>query len=445
MATIVLDPGHGGKHKIGGSSPNNATGPNGLKEKKVTLKVGIAAKKALDGSGHTVILTRDEDENLGIVERAKVAKDNDAAVFISIHFNAPGGSTPAQGTETWIGTGHTAMSRGLADAVQRRVLAVTGYRDRKVKVGNVSGVIKPENHDPDTANCLVEISFLSLQASEEARLGQQSYIDALGQAIADAALEHLGQRGLGVAPAALAQLAVEEPEDGASARRLGFVRDDDDEAGVVAVDADAFRVPFADLDAFERMTESAPDADLGPAARAAGFDAALAESAPAVTIDFGPNAKAADVTAFSRQVLGEVMQRAGLSRVIISSTSRSPADQARVMFNNLERFGIAHQRALYGPAGDLVIGVYQARKAAGAGASAIKAAMEQEIIRIGPTRVSRHASDPKVLNVFDVAPSSVTRKAEFEREVTRDARISKFITPPNDPGYHLEIPQPGAP
>jgi hypothetical protein len=40
-----------------------------------------------------------------------------------------------------------------------------------------------------------------------------------------------------------------------------------------------------------------------------------------------------------------------------------------------------------------------------------------------------------------VAPSSIAKKAAFEKAVKADRRVSKFITPPLDPGYHLEIPQ----
>jgi len=32
MSIIVIDPGHGGDAKVGGSSPNNARGPSGLLE-----------------------------------------------------------------------------------------------------------------------------------------------------------------------------------------------------------------------------------------------------------------------------------------------------------------------------------------------------------------------------------------------------------------------------
>lgn len=441
MTVIVLDPGHGGSRKVGGSSPNNATGPTGLLEKEVTLKVGLAAERALADSGLEIVLTRRTDNNLGILDRAAVAKNKRAEVFVSIHFNAPGGSNPAQGTETWIGTDHSVASRALAALVQRHVRNATDYRDRGVKVGNVSGVIKASSHHARTANCLVEISFLSLQPDEERRLRTQAYIDKLGQALASAVLEFLQRSGVSPETEG-APTRMTAPEETPSHVRPFSAREGRAHA---AIDMDSeledldenYGVPFNMLDAFERLTETAPD----------GFETGLERGATpqtsiAPTIDFGPNARAQDVTAFSRNVLIDIMRRAELTRVVISSTSRSPADQARVMFNNLERFGIAHQKALYGPAGDRVIDVYRSAKGAGRSAADIKRLMTEEIIRIGPTRVSRHASDPKILNVFDVAPSSVSRRAGFERAVRADARVAKFIVPPSDPGYHLEIPQP---
>ena len=166
------------------------------------------------------------------------------------------------------------------------------------------------------------------------------------------------------------------------------------------------------------------------------------ENLTAVSIQFGPNTNPPDVTAFSRMVLEDILKAAGLTRAVISSTSRSPGQQARVMYNNIVATGVAAQKSLYGPAGDKVIDVYVASKAARRTPDQIKADMEAKIIEIGPTNVSHHASDPNVLNVFDVAPSSVANRAAFEQAVRSDARVKKFLVPPNDPGYHLEIPQP---
>lgn len=214
----------------------------------------------------------------------------------------------------------------------------------------------------------------------------------------------------------------------------GFVPGEESLAAAGAADGheEEYGVDFDVLDAFERAAEL--DGDAGLALE--GLEAA------GQSIAFGPNARETDVTEFSRQVLCDIMQRAGCGSVTISSTSRDPANQARVMFNNLEKFGVAHQKKLYGPSGDQVIEVYRRAKAAGDAADRVKARMAAEIVRIGPTRVSRHAADPKVLNVFDVAPSSVAGKAAFARAVRAEPRVAKFLEPPADPGFHLEIPQP---
>jgi len=198
-------------------------------------------------------------------------------------------------------------------------------------------------------------------------------------------------------------------------------------------------VPFTVLDAIERATEAAEG--IGPQASEPEPES-IFEAVETIAITFGPNAKAADVTDFSRQVLTDILRAAGLTKVIVSSTSRLPADQARVMYANLESQGVDAQRKLYKDPGRKVIEVYRQGKLAGKDAATIKQLMTAEIIRLGPTTVSRHASDPKILNVFDVAPSSVAKRPAFEAAVRAEKRVAKFLLPPNDPGYHLEIPQP---
>jgi hypothetical protein len=161
-----------------------------------------------------------------------------------------------------------------------------------------------------------------------------------------------------------------------------------------------------------------------------------------VEISFGKNAKKESVTNFSLQVLEDILQKAGLTSAQVSSTARTPSEQARVMFDNIEATGVAAQKKLYAAAGDLVIDEYVKAKKAKKTPVEIKAAMEAKINAVGPTKISHHAADPSVLCVFDVAPSSITNKAAFEKAVRADKRVSKFLTPPLDPGYHLEIPQP---
>jgi N-acetylmuramoyl-L-alanine amidase len=182
----------------GGSSPNNATGPAGTKEKTLTLAIGLAARTALTARGHTVFITRTSDVNLGLAARAHVARDHRAAAFVSIHLNASD-RHKAQGTETWLHTRHSARSKRLADHVQARVLAVTKRRDRGVKAKGL-GVLSPNPHDPQTACCLVEVSFLD-RADEEQKLLKPDYQNAVASAIGDAVDDYLA------APAASSTVA----------------------------------------------------------------------------------------------------------------------------------------------------------------------------------------------------------------------------------------------
>lgn len=183
---IVIDPGHGGTEEVGGSSPNNATGPTGLLEKTVTLDVArriMTAANDLD-----VVLTRSTDTNLGLTARAKVAKDLKAPVFVSVHFNGwP--TQEVQGTETYVHASGSVDSLRLARTVQAKVLAATGLKDRGLKRAGFA-VLAPASHDTATAACLVEISFMT-QASEEQRLKTGAYLDKLAHAIAEAVKVHV--------------------------------------------------------------------------------------------------------------------------------------------------------------------------------------------------------------------------------------------------------------
>jgi N-acetylmuramoyl-L-alanine amidase len=205
MAVIVIDPGHGGTRKIGGSSPNNATGPAGSKEKTLTLAIGLAARTALTGRGHTVFMTRTTDENVGLAARAHVARDHRAAAFVSIHLNASDAHT-AQGTETWLHARHSGRSKRLAERVQARVVAATQLRDRRVQAKGL-GVLAPNDHFRDTACCLVEVSFLD-RPDEEQRLLKPEYQNAVANAIGDAVNDYLAApAAAGEVPEAVAREA----------------------------------------------------------------------------------------------------------------------------------------------------------------------------------------------------------------------------------------------
>ena len=78
---IVIDAGHGGKDP---GRPN----PNGILEKTIVLNIALNLGKELENDGNEVIYTRDKDVFLTLRQRARIANEADADLFISIHCNA---------------------------------------------------------------------------------------------------------------------------------------------------------------------------------------------------------------------------------------------------------------------------------------------------------------------------------------------------------------------
>lgn len=94
LRTVVIDAGHGGKDPgcIG----------KFLKEKDVALRISLKLGEFIQEKypDVNVIYTRDKDVFLALDQRAKIANQNYADLFISIHANAA--SPKAYGTETFV-------------------------------------------------------------------------------------------------------------------------------------------------------------------------------------------------------------------------------------------------------------------------------------------------------------------------------------------------------
>jgi N-acetylmuramoyl-L-alanine amidase len=81
IRTIAIDPGHGGDDE--GTKGANA------KEKDLALTIARRVRAALEARlGVRVLLTRDDDRNIALDERAAFANNNKADLFVSIHANA---------------------------------------------------------------------------------------------------------------------------------------------------------------------------------------------------------------------------------------------------------------------------------------------------------------------------------------------------------------------
>jgi len=111
--TIVIDPGHGGDE-------TGAHGAKGTLEKTITLNVARRLKAALETKlGARVLLTRDGDQTVGLDQRAALANNNKAELFLSLHVNASLRRT-ASGAEVFY------LSLDRADEEARRVAESEG-------------------------------------------------------------------------------------------------------------------------------------------------------------------------------------------------------------------------------------------------------------------------------------------------------------------------------
>lgn len=129
--TVCIDPGHGGHHP--------GTSGKSTKEKDITLKVGLKLGKIIEENlpDVKVVYTRKTDVTLGLRERAKVANDNHADLFISIHANSLPETTPEPrkqsifGTETYVlGLHKTQESLEVAMRENSVILLEENYEEK---------------------------------------------------------------------------------------------------------------------------------------------------------------------------------------------------------------------------------------------------------------------------------------------------------------------------
>jgi len=220
VKTIVLDPGHGG-HDPG------AVGPNGLYEKDVVLDIALKLRTILsENKNFKILMTRDKDMFIPLVERTAFANSKNADLFISIHVNASPKKT-ARGVETYL-LNWTNDEESIRVAARENAISLKKMkeqmkkyksdvdimlsdlrrdlkRDESIKLANyVQGSIVStlgENYN-DIKNLgvknalfyvlfgarmpsvLAEVSFISNPA-EENLLSKEAYRDYIAQAIAD--------------------------------------------------------------------------------------------------------------------------------------------------------------------------------------------------------------------------------------------------------------------
>lgn len=183
---IVIDAGHGG-------SDSGASG-NGMAEKNLTLAIVLAAKKSFDNdSRFQVSYTRTADTYPSLSQRANLANNKEADMFLCIHINSA--SASAHGTETLWSKGRNSAtkkngltSQELATAMQSAAVAATGFTNRGLVDRPNLYVLK---HTKMPA-CLIEYGFIS-NKTEASRMKANTSV--YGRALYNAVVNLMKKQG----------------------------------------------------------------------------------------------------------------------------------------------------------------------------------------------------------------------------------------------------------
>ncbi len=169
---IVLDAGHGG-HDSG------ATGSI-AKEKDLALNATLILEKKLKALGFKVYLTRSTDEYIGLYERADIANDLNADLFVSVHINAILNKPNVSGVEVLYIGDSMSGSKGLATLIQDELVSSLKATNRGI-VQRPNLVVLRETSMPAV---LCELGFITNEA-EQAKLMDSSYMDKAAEAIVE--------------------------------------------------------------------------------------------------------------------------------------------------------------------------------------------------------------------------------------------------------------------
>ena len=172
--TVCIDPGHGG-------SSSGATLGSRL-EKDDTLRLSLLVRDILEERGYTVVMTRDNDSDVSLADRCKIANKARASLFVSIHRNSST-SPDATGMEMWVHssnpTDDTLLAQNILDCLD--TLDITnrgihsGYRDG----ADMNYYINRHTKMPSV---LAEIDFISNKTDNK---NYDKNIEKYAKAIAD--------------------------------------------------------------------------------------------------------------------------------------------------------------------------------------------------------------------------------------------------------------------
>ncbi|MFQ9308294.1 MAG: N-acetylmuramoyl-L-alanine amidase [Paraclostridium sordellii] len=167
---VFIDPGHGG-------DDSGAPGLGSKNEDDLNLEVAMKVKKKLEAKNIDVKMSRESDEFIKLGERANMANQYGADVFVSIHQNSADAES-AHGIETYYHP-NKGMYEPLAKDIQDNAINQTGARNRGVKSSNLA--VLRESNMPSS---LFESGFVS-NLQEYNKLINPAYQDKLATGIVD--------------------------------------------------------------------------------------------------------------------------------------------------------------------------------------------------------------------------------------------------------------------
>lgn len=173
---IVIDPGHGGKDS-GTISVNN------YYEKDINLEIAKKLHEKLISMDYKVILTRDRDEFIDNNDRADMANENKARVFVSIHGNAIENNNSVNGAQVLYYPGRQSTINDpdndmLAQTILDKLVEGTGATNKGI-VGREDLIVLNQTKMPAI---IVEYGFLTNE-HEEKLLLTDSYQDKVVDSI----------------------------------------------------------------------------------------------------------------------------------------------------------------------------------------------------------------------------------------------------------------------
>lgn len=184
---LVLDAGHGGAD----------SGANGslYKEKNLNLAILLGAKKCFDNDGRfQVFYTRTADTYPTLDDRCKLANNNKADIFISIHINWVSNKN-ITGTLTLRNEKRNSSTKKngitsieLSNAMQAAVLKTTGFTNR----GLVNRTDLRVLNKTKMPACLIEYGFISNKNQEKV---MHANADRYGRELYDAIVAFMKSKG----------------------------------------------------------------------------------------------------------------------------------------------------------------------------------------------------------------------------------------------------------